>query len=119
MRDYRTHNGDNQVITGGSAFNIKSKSLRLGNFTQAEVSALYAQRTEVTGQAFRDWRYRLRLRAYETAWYVSEDGRLNLPKLLDAFQQFFRENSDIWIERFDYQEAGPQLLMQAFLAPTS
>jgi len=40
---------------------------------------------------------------------------LALPKLLAAFQQFFRENSEIWIERFDYKEAGPQLLMQAFL----
>jgi hypothetical protein len=34
---------------------------------------------------------------------------------LAAFQQFFRENSEIWLERFDYKEAGPHLLMQAFL----
>jgi len=47
----------------------------------------------------------------ETAWYVRRDGRLDFPKLLDAFQQFFRENGEIWIERFDYKEAGPQLLM--------
>lgn len=50
-----------------------------------------------------------------SAWYVGEDGRLDLPKLLAAFQQFFRENSEIWLERFDYKEAGPHLLMQAFL----
>ena len=43
------------------------------------------------------------------------DGRLDFSKLLNGFQQFFRENSEIWIERFDYKEAGPQLLMQAFL----
>ena len=30
-------------------------------------------------------------------------------------QQFFRENSESWIERFEYKEAGPQLLLQAFL----
>jgi hypothetical protein len=53
--------------------------------------------------------------AQETAWYVRTDGRLDLPKLLVAFQQFFREHSESWIERFDYKEAGPQLLMQAFL----
>jgi hypothetical protein len=53
--------------------------------------------------------------AQRTAWYIDPDGRLNLPKLLAAFQQFFRENSEIWLERFDYREAGPQLLMQAFL----
>ena len=35
--------------------------------------------------------------------------------LLEAFQQFFREHADHWIERFDYKEAGPQLLLQAFL----
>jgi hypothetical protein len=51
----------------------------------------------------------------QTAWYVRADGSLDLPKLLAAFQQFFRENSEIWLERFDYKEAGPHLLMQAFL----
>jgi len=238
VRDYRIHDGDNQIITGGSAFNIKSESLRLGNFTPEEVSALYAQHTEETGQVFErgvteyvfaqtggqpwlvnalgyeacfrteegrkrsrpitpagleDARERLierrdthldqladklkeprvhrvisrtladatgeggiipeddlqyvedlgLIRArpqlaianpiyreviprtltwttqvlipQETTWYLDENGRLALPKLLAAFQQFFRENSEIWIERFDYKEAGPQLLMQAFL----
>jgi hypothetical protein len=51
----------------------------------------------------------------QPAWYIRADGSLDLPKLLAAFQQFFRENSEIWLERFDYKEAGPQLLMQAFL----
>ena len=36
-------------------------------------------------------------------------------KLMRAFQEFFREHSDSWLERFQYKEAGPQLLMQAFL----
>ncbi len=239
VRDYRIHNGDNQVITGGSAFNIKSKSLRLGNFSHEDVATLYAQHTEETGQAFEagvidyvfaqtvgqpwlvnalgyeacfemkagrdraqpisltimaDTREKLierrdthldqladKLREprvhkvisellggaiepgamppseddqlyvrdlglirtrpqveianpiyreiiprtltwiaqtripQETAWYMTEDGRLDFPKLLDGFQQFFRENGEIWIERFDYKEAGPQLLVQAFL----
>ncbi len=35
--------------------------------------------------------------------------------LITAFQQFFREHSEHWVERFDYKEAGPQLLLQAFL----
>ena len=30
-------------------------------------------------------------------------------------QQFFRQNADSWIQTFDYAEAGPQLLLQAFL----
>ncbi len=36
-------------------------------------------------------------------------------KLLAAFQAFFREHSEHWVERFRYKEAGPQLLLQAFL----
>lgn len=51
----------------------------------------------------------------QSAWYIREDGRLDMAKLLSAFQQFFREHSDSWVERFEYHEAGPQLLMQAFL----
>lgn len=51
----------------------------------------------------------------ETKWYVLPDGCLDMEKLMTAFQQFFRENSEHWVERFDYKEAGPQLLLQAFL----
>ncbi|MDR2523609.1 MAG: ATP-binding protein [Synergistaceae bacterium] len=48
-------------------------------------------------------------------WYVNEDGTLDIKKLLREFQLFFRENSESWLERFDYKEAGFQLLLQAFL----
>ncbi len=51
----------------------------------------------------------------QTAWYVEKNGRLNMDKLLGAFQTFFREHSEHWLERFEYREAGPQLLMQDFL----
>ena len=53
--------------------------------------------------------------AQQTTWYVDADGGLNLEKLLAAFQQFFRENSEHWVERANYKEAGPQLVLQAFL----
>lgn len=33
LKDYRMHMDGKDVITGGSAFNIKAKSLRLGNFS--------------------------------------------------------------------------------------
>ena len=46
---------------------------------------------------------------------MRSDGRLDDVKLLAAFQAFFRENAEHWLQRFAYQEAGPQLLMQAFL----
>lgn len=38
-----------------------------------------------------------------------------MEQLLLDFQPFFRSNADSWIERFDYKESGPQLLLQAFL----
>jgi len=35
--------------------------------------------------------------------------------MLQDFQQFWRENSDVWQERFQYKEAAPHLILQAFL----
>ena len=52
---------------------------------------------------------------HDPAWHLDTDGGLNLTGLLTAFQGFFREHSEHWIERFQYREAGPQLLLQAFL----
>jgi hypothetical protein len=53
---------------------------------------------------------------HQSAWYVTQSGRLDMENLLTAFQQFFRENSELWLQRFKkYHEAGPQLLLQAFL----
>ena len=49
------------------------------------------------------------------AWYVGPDGTLDMDGLLAAFQDFFRQNSEHWIERAQYREAGPQLVLQAFL----
>ena len=51
----------------------------------------------------------------QPAWYMNPDGSINMEKLLLDFQQFFRQNADAWIEKFDYKESGPQLLLQAFL----
>ena len=238
VRDYRIHSGSmKEVIAGGSAFNIKAESLRLGDFSREEVCSLLAQHTEETGQAFtpdalesawtqslgqpwlvnalaaqacfrnrsgrdrqrpitgddvreaqeqliarrethldqladklredrvrrvvepllsggdrppefseRDLEYvrdlgliapDLPLRianpiyaevvprelthatqaglSQDMAWYVDTDGGLDVVKLLTAFQEFFREHSEHWVRRFDYLEAGPQLLLQAFL----
>ena len=50
----------------------------------------------------------------EPAWYVAADASLDVPKLLAGFQEYFRENSEHWRGRFDYAEAGPQLLLQAY-----
>lgn len=42
-------------------------------------------------------------------------GKLDMKKLLTDFQQFWRENSAIWEERFQYKEAAPHLILMAFL----
>ena len=236
VKDYRIRAGsEREVITGGSAFNIKSRSLRLGDFTRSEVEDLLGQHTAETGQTFapqaldavweqtrgqpwlvnalgremcfpdgalrprdrpvfesdvyearealilsrethldqladklreprvrrviepllgggngeysdRDFEYvrdlglvapgpplRVANPIYgevlpreltwvlqhrmpqRTAWYVDADGGLDMDKLLAAFQEFFRENSEHWIQRAQYTEAGPQLVLQAFL----
>jgi len=53
LRDYRIHSStEAAVITGGSAFNIKAKSLRLGDFDQQDVNTLLQQHTTETGQVF-------------------------------------------------------------------
>jgi hypothetical protein len=240
VRDYRMHQADGEIITGGSAFNIKAESLRMGNFTELEMKTLILQHTQATGQVFepslfepmwldtqgqpwlvnalayemtwkhkpsRDrstmitledyrqarerliysrathldqladklqeprvhsvisamlsgdaqqtninphdieyvvdlglitasrtdglaisnriyqevipreltWATQVTIMNQQQSWYLTPDNHVNMPKLLSAFVQFFRENSDIWIERFNYKEAAPQLIMQAFL----
>ena len=55
VRDYRIHSEkDREIITGGSAFNIKAESLRLGNFSEEETWTLCLQHTKETGQVFED-----------------------------------------------------------------
>jgi hypothetical protein len=51
----------------------------------------------------------------QTSWYLNTDGTLDMDKLLDAFTDFYRWNSESWIERYQYKEAGHQLLLMAFL----
>ena len=53
VRDYRIRSTrDNAIVTGGSAFNIKAESLRIGDFSAAEVRALLNQHTAETGQTW-------------------------------------------------------------------
>ena len=52
VRDYRLHVGNKAMVAGGSAFNIKAKSLRMGDFNREEALRVYNQHTEDTGQVF-------------------------------------------------------------------
>ena len=53
VRDYKAASGGDPSRLGSSSpFNVKVKSLKLGNFTPADIEHLYAQHSEETGQAF-------------------------------------------------------------------
>ena len=101
VRDYRIRSGSaNAVVTGGSAFNVKAESLRLGDFSRDDVLALLGQHTAETGQAFTAG-------ALDLVWERTQ-GQPWLVNAL-AYDACFRRR------RFQYQEAWPQLLLQAFL----
>jgi Holliday junction resolvase len=51
---------------------------------------------------------------YQMSRYL-KNGRIDMDYLMRDFQQFWRENSDIWNDKFDYKEAAPHLVMMAFL----
>ncbi|MCP4155167.1 MAG: hypothetical protein GY757_46005 [bacterium] len=82
---------------------VKDKQLRVANRIYAEV--IPRQLTYSTQLTI----------PQETQWYVEADGRLNMEKLLTAFQDFFRKNFEHWQDGFQYAEAGAQLFLQAFL----
>ena len=73
VRDCRIHStAEDRMVLGGSAFNIKAKSLRLGDFSEQEVRALLAQHTAATGQAFTEEAVRLILtRTAGQPWLVN------------------------------------------------
>ena len=51
---------------------------------------------------------------YTIPRYLKE-GKIDMNYLLKDFQDFWRENSEIWSERYQYKEAAPHLILQAFL----
>jgi hypothetical protein len=51
---------------------------------------------------------------YQAPHYM-QDGRIDMDSLMRDFQQFWCENSDIWLTKFNYEEAAPHLILMAFL----
>jgi hypothetical protein len=51
----------------------------------------------------------------EPAWYVRRDGSLDMAKLMHDWQAFWREHGHLAAEGFAYREAGPHLMLMAFL----
>ena len=46
-------------------------------------------------------------------WMSKTD--IAMSDLLRAFQEFWRDNSEMWCDRFEYKEAAPHLILLAFL----
>ena len=85
VRDYRIFSAKDQTYTsGGSAFNIKAESLRLGDFSETEVRTLLAQHTQETSQVFEAG-------ALERVWELTR-GQPWLVNAL-ALQACFKERS--------------------------
>ncbi|MDR2345331.1 MAG: hypothetical protein LBE18_04625, partial [Planctomycetaceae bacterium] len=51
---------------------------------------------------------------YQIPRYL-KNGQIDMDFLMQDFQQFWRENSAIWVKRFDYKEAAAHLVLMAFL----
>ncbi len=52
---------------------------------------------------------------YETAWYVCEDGRLDVESLLEAFVGFWKQHGEALMGVQPYHEVAPHLVLKAFL----
>ncbi len=50
-----------------------------------------------------------------TEWYLRPDGLLDVPKVMAAWQEFWREDGHVAAAGFDYKESGPHLMLMAFL----
>ncbi len=106
IKDYRIHRSDDQVITGGSAFNIKSKSLRLGNFSRGQIEELYLQHTAETGQRFDP-------ACFDLAWTYTE----GQPWLVNAlayevtFEMHENRNPAVTITPAMLEEAKERLIL--------
>ena len=48
-------------------------------------------------------------RSLANRWF--EEGQIDMNGLFKGFQQFWRENGDIWVDKYEYQEAAPHLIL--------
>ena len=53
------------------------------------------------------------------AFFIRADGSLDMPKLMAAWQIFWREDGHLAASGFSYQEAGPHLMLMAEPAPAT
>ena len=88
---------------------LDNKSIVAGNPIYGEVIVRTLNYNEQISLQTND-----RFTEYEMPKYY-KDGIVDMSLMLQDFQQFWRENADVWQERFQYKEAAPHLILQAFL----
>jgi len=108
------------VITGETNISFLSDDtqycLDLGLVKDGDIGLMPANRiySEVIIRALSyDTQYNLE-KQIKNVW-IDKAGKLDMNALLQDFQQFWQENSEIWIEKYKYKEAAPHLILQAFL----
>ncbi len=87
VRDYRIETKGSEIVTGGSAFNIKASSIRLGDFTMDDICNLYGQHTKATGQIFDD-------DCFPVVWNATEGQPWLVNALANEVTFNMRENRD-------------------------
>jgi hypothetical protein len=64
----------------------------------------------------RQMTYSTQLAIPEPLWqWQKPNGELDMDRLLQEFQKFWRKHSEVWEEKSNYTEAFPHLLLMAFL----
>jgi type II secretory pathway predicted ATPase ExeA len=51
----------------------------------------------------------------EPAWYIAQDGMLDMGKLIQGFIGFWRRHGEVLLQGMPYQEAAPHLVFMAYL----
>lgn len=68
------------------------------------------------GVIARQMTYSTQLAIPKPAWqWQKPNGELDMDRLLQEFQKFWRRHSEVWEQKSDYTEAFPHLLLMAFL----
>lgn len=59
--------------------------------------------------------YRQEMLGINPQWYIKQDGRLNIQKILTAYIEFYKEHHELVTKRRTYSEAAHPLLFMAWL----
>jgi len=120
LKEPRVHRVISAILLGNAVFDLPqddlSYSLDLGLIKKDEHKNLIIANPIYKEVIPRELTHAIQASmVQQTAWYLNVDGTLNMQKLLENFVQFYRENSEVLVPNMGYQEAGPHLLLMAFL----